>query len=239
MKTNRQNLAKSTALLIAALLFGCSAGVKQQTGTRRLRRNFRRGRQYRQGGRLRRGREWRPRHRHRGHLQRNRWLHGHDRRQRTRWRLRGVVDGGRTGTTESLLPDGQLEVDAGNDRRRNQQVGGGGCCAEHVLRRLRLRGSRRRAQVLPRRAERCRGDLRAELRLRKLWAVRLQEHLRVERRVDHGGPASLPDECRLCRRRGVQKIHTCARIYDCGTGKEDDCETGLCCAAGPTAAAGA
>jgi hypothetical protein len=31
----------------------------------------------------------------------------------------------------------------------------------------------------------------------------------------------------------------CSRIYDCGTGKEDDCENGLCCAAGPTAAAGA
>ena len=32
---------------------------------------------------------------------------------------------------------------------------------------------------------------------------------------------------------------TCARIDDCGSGKEDDCENGLCCAAGPTAAAGA
>ena len=43
----------------------------------------------------------------------------------------------------------------------------------------------------------------------------------------------------LCQTAADCGSQTCSRIYDCGPGAEDDCSNGLCCAAGPTAAAGA
>jgi hypothetical protein len=43
----------------------------------------------------------------------------------------------------------------------------------------------------------------------------------------------------LCQTSADCGSQTCSRIYDCGSGKEDDCQNGLCCAPGPTAAAGA
>jgi len=43
----------------------------------------------------------------------------------------------------------------------------------------------------------------------------------------------------LCQTNADCGSLTCSRIYDCGSGKEDDCQNGLCCAPGPTAAAGA
>jgi hypothetical protein len=43
----------------------------------------------------------------------------------------------------------------------------------------------------------------------------------------------------LCQTNADCGSQTCARIYDCGPGNEDDCSNGLCCAAGPSAASGA
>ena len=84
-----------------------------------------------------------------------------------------------------------------NDRRRNDEVGRGQHCARHVLRRFGLSRARRCAQVLPRRAERRPRDLRTELRLRELRPLRLPRHLRFERGDDDGGRAALPNELRL------------------------------------------
>ena len=182
------------------------------------------------GVRVQRRREWKDRqrrlqrHRHRWQrrptqrrprrqlvdrrLQRQRRQLVDRRRQRHRRqpgrRLRGLHRGRPAGAAQSLLPDGQLEVDERPDRRRDDEVGGGQLGAQHLLHRLGLRRPRRGAQVLPRRAERRPGDLRRQpprLGLRQLRALRLPQHLRRQQRVDDRGLAALSHRQRLPTRR--------------------------------------